>query len=137
MKRSSYRLLLLLTGGLLLGYTLMTVGCTKNRQFTHVDSIPEVPSQFHFFNAFAYDSSLSLSVDGLLRQNVPKFALSSYYPSSSAFNLNAEQPNRKQTPTSDPTNPPQFAATSIFQFQPLTSYLVFPLYNQYDTTLAP
>jgi hypothetical protein len=137
MKRFSYTFLLLLTGSLLLGYALMTGGCAKSRQFTHVDSIPEVPAQFHFFNAFAYDSSLSLSVDGLLRQNVPKFALSSYYPSSSAFNLNAEQPNSKQIMISDPTNTSEFATTSTFQFQPLTSYLVFPLYNQYDTILAP
>src|ERR1700748_861925 len=70
-------------------------GCKKDRLFTHVDSTAAVPSQFHFFNSYSYDKSLALAIDGLPRENVNEFSFSKYYPSSSAFNLNSDQPNSK------------------------------------------
>lgn len=126
-----------LLGVLLWSSALMTGGCAKNRLFTHVDSIPEVPNQFHFFNAFCYDSSLSFSIDGLLRENVPAFSMSQYYPSSSAFNLNAEQPNSKLVVINDPKNTAQFFSQNTFQFEPQVSYLVYPTFPAYDTLYGP
>src|ERR1700744_1007182 len=101
-------------------------GCKKDRLFTHVDSIAAVPSQFHFFNSFSYDKSLEFTVDGLPREAVQMFAFSQYYPSSSAFNLNSEQPNSKLININDPivstlySNAP---SNNTFQFEPNSSYI--------------
>ncbi len=137
MKKSPRLLIGPLLAALLWFSAMMPVGCVKNRLFTHVDSIPEVPSQFHLFNSFSYDSSLNLSVDGLLREDVKAFALSAYYPSSSAFNLNAEQPNSKLVGTADPINSALYNSSGTFQFVPQTSYILFYSYNAYDTLYTP
>ena len=121
-----------------LGTTFTLSSCQKERLFTHVDSIAPVPSQFHFFNSFPYDSVLTLSVDGLPRQNVKAGTISQYYSSSSAFNLNALQPNSKLLAAYDPMNNALFSTQAALQFKPQTSYLVFEtISGTYDTTYYP
>jgi len=115
-------------------------GCKKDRLFTHVDSIAPIPSQFHFFNGFSYDKSLELTVDGLPRETVAMYGFSQYYPSSSAFSLNSEQPNSKLINVNDPTVNTLYAnlpTNNTFQFQPNTSYVVYPTYGAYDTLSMP
>lgn len=128
-------LLLWLTSSMVLS------GCKKDdRLFTHVDSIAEVPSQFHFFNTYSYDNALSFSIDGLLRENVKQFTFSAYYPSSSAFNLNSAVANSKLININDPVNKALYANTinnNTFQFAPNTSYVVFVNYSPYDTLRSP
>lgn len=137
------QLLRLAVAGILLsGFftdTLLT-GCRKARFLTHLDSIPAMPSQLHLFNNFAYNDSLALSIDGLRRENMQKFAFSAYYPSSSAFNQNLSQPNSKQIKIFDALSINQFANNidnSIFQFLPNTSYIGLISYYTYDTLYAP
>ncbi|MEC5145337.1 hypothetical protein [Chitinophaga sp. 212800010-3] len=131
-------LVMILVAGLSIGTTL--TGCRKARLFTNLDSIPEVPSRFHFFNTFDYNDSLSLSVDGLMRENVKQYSFSKYYSSSSAFNLNTAQPNSKLIKIYDPVLQSRFASlpgNGTFQFVPNTSYIVFVSYAAYDTTSSP
>ena len=112
-------------------------GCQKARLFVHSDTLQSPPSQFHFFNAFAYDSSLNFSVDGKLREQVGFAHFSGYYPTTSAFNQDPTQPNGKYITISDPRIQTQFAGFNTFQFAPTTSYVVFPFYNAYDTSYSP
>ncbi len=133
---------LVIAGIVLSGFgtgTLIT-GCKKARLFTHLDSIPAQPSQLHIFNNFGYNDSMALSIDGLRRENMKQYGFSSYYPSSSAFNQNSEQPNSKQIKIFDALNSTQFANAinnSIFQFLPNTSYIGIVSYNTYDTNYSP
>ena len=112
----------------------------QDRLFTHVDSTAAVPSQFHFFNTYSYDKSLEFTVDGLPREVVPMYGFSQYYPSSSAFNLNSEQPNSKLININDPTVSTLYAnapSNNTFQFEPNTSYIVLATYSAYDTLSSP
>ncbi|MBN9380942.1 MAG: hypothetical protein J0H74_09260 [Chitinophagaceae bacterium] len=123
-----------------LGADVTLTGCKKARLFVKGDTLDVQPSQFHFFNAFTYDSTLSFSIDGLARETVGKFKLSEYYPTSSSFNLTNGQPNSKLININDPYITSQFANkpdNSTFTFQPNTSYIVFPTYQAYDTATAP
>jgi|GEM_PF-6329767 len=137
---SAANLLVIVTLFFGLGLDVTLSGCKKARLFVKGDSVGLQPSQFHFFNAFAYDSSLSFSVDGLTRESVGKYKLSEYYPSSSSFNLTNGQPNSKVLNVNDPLIKTQFANlpdNSTFTFQPNTSYIIFPTYTPYDTATAP
>jgi hypothetical protein len=119
---------------------LALTGCKKDRLFSHVDSIAAVPSQFHFLNTYSYDNALEFSVDGLPREAVKQYAFSNYYPSSSAFNLNSQQPNSKLINVYDPANSALFANlpnNNTFQFKPNTSYVVFVTNSSYDTVSSP
>src|ERR1700749_5179552 len=100
--------------------TMALTGCKKDRLFTHVDSTAAVPSQFHFFNTYSYDKTLEFTVDGLPREAVPMYGFSQYYPSSSAFNLNSEQPNSRLININDPTVNTLYAnapSNNTFQFE--------------------
>lgn len=115
-------------------------GCKKERLFTHLDSIPEIPSQFHFLNNFVYDSALALTIDGLYREQVSQLTFSKYYSTSSAFNQNTGQSSSKLININNPVIKSLFANTpdnSIFRFQPNTSYVVFAEFAGYDTTYNP
>ncbi|GAA4312946.1 hypothetical protein GCM10023149_08500 [Mucilaginibacter gynuensis] len=108
-------------------------GCKKDgRLFTHVDSVAAVPPQFHFFNAFTYDTALTLSVDGLPRENVKLNTFSKYYSTLTAFNPNAQQPSSKLIVTYNPRINSLFRSMATIAFKPNTSYMVFPVSQGYD-----
>jgi hypothetical protein len=122
---------------LLTSLTTLTTGCQKARLFSHVDTLLGPPSQFHFFNAFCYDSSLNFSVDGKLREKIPFGRFSAYYPTASAFNQDPTQPNGKFITISDPQNLSEFMGFNTIQFTPSVSYLVLPSFSDYDTLNLP
>ena len=122
---------------LLIGSLSGVTSCKKARLFTTIDTLQGTPGQFHFFNSYTYDSALDFTVDGLLREKVPLYGFSAYYPSFSAFNEDPTQPNSKLIAVNDPLIQTEFYNFNTFQFTPATSYLVMPNYGSYDTVYSP
>jgi len=125
-----FRILMLCLAGLF----LVPAGCKKSRLFSRVDSIANVPPQFHFFNSFSYDSTLNFAVDGLVRETVPYLSFSKYYPFSNTVNQGTSDQSVKLLNISDPLVSSLYSDTLSIQFIPNTSYDVFVQYTPYDLT---
>jgi len=140
MKKTPYTFQLILFRLVLLclvGLALVPAGCKKSRLFTRVDSIANVPPQFHFFNSFSYDSTLNFSVDGLVREMVPYLSFSKYYPFSNTVNQGTSDQSVKLLYISDPLVSSLYSDTLSIQFIPNTSYDVFVQYTPYDLYPKP